>query len=259
MKGLARMAKKENTRSGFDDKSYWKARHARKDNLEASGLKSVGLRANHLIYKILEDQYTRLLNEKIQIDSVKTILDCGYGDGYFLRFFTEKFPNKSVEGVDISKEARAKITFFKNTDALHVGDLSEFNLKKKYDLVHCFDVLYHILKEEDYRNSLENIASHSQKYVILHEKFLKKSPLISARHVRFRRREVTNQILNSRGFYLHSEIPTHFFAMRLFTYRINRIFPSLLYGIDRKIADSFPDYLQESLASHSIRVYKKAD
>lgn len=241
--------------SKIDDKAYWKNRHASVNTIKASGLKSVGVKANSYIYQILTEQYAKLLST-LDISNVKTILDCGFGDGHFLRFFTENFPNKVVTGVDISDAAKDKIDFVPK-NRLHVSDLASLKLDKKFDLVHCFDVLYHILGESDYRSALENIANHSKEYVILHEKFVNKSPRFSSAHVRFRRREYTNQILNSKGFYLFTEIPTHFIGVRFFTYKLNKIIPGVLYKIDKFIADNFPDHLQEVLGTHSIRVYKK--
>lgn len=232
-------------------------RHADTNSLKASGLKSASVKTNFLIYKILADQYQKLLSTK-EMGSVKTVLDCGFGDGYFLDFFKEKFPNKILTGIDISKDSKEKIKHNHGAKNLHIGDLTDFNLNKKFDLVHSFDVLYHILSEADYRSALSNIANHSSKYVVLHERFFTRVPLLSSSHVRARRREVTNQILNSNGFYLYSEIPSHFLGMRMFSSIINKITPTLLHRLDQRIATSFPDYLQEALASHSIRVYKKS-
>lgn len=241
----------------FDDKNYWKQRHARVNTLKASGLKSVGVTANHYIYRMLSEQYEKLL-KKLKMHAVETILDCGYGDGYFLDFFQKHYPDKKLTGVDISDAARDKITSTPKKQ-LHVGDLTAFNLKKKFDLVHCFDVLYHILDEADYRDALENLAEHSKKYVVLHEKFVRRTPRFSSAHVRFRRREFTNQVLNSKGFYLHAETHTHFMGVRFFTYQLNKIIPGFLYKVDKFIAEKFPDHLQEFLGTHTIRVYKKAE
>jgi SAM-dependent methyltransferase len=245
-----------NSDKKFDDKNYWKNRHSSVDTIKASGLKSVSVKANHYIYRILTEQYAKLLS-KLDLKDVKTILDCGFGDGHFLQFFVENYSDKKLTGVDISQAAKEKIDFVPKKQ-LHVADLATLNLDKKFDLVHCFDVLYHVLDENDYRSSLENIAKHSNNYVILHEKFVRKSPRFSSAHVRFRRREYTNQILNSKGFYLHSEIPTHFLGVRFFSYRLNKLIPGILYKVDKYIADHFPEHLQEVLGTHTIRVYKKS-
>lgn len=240
----------------FDDKTYWKQRHENEGSIKASGLKSVSVKANGYIYRILTEQYAKLL-AKLDLKDVKTILDCGYGDGHFLKFFNDNYGHMKLTGVDISQAAKDKIDFIPKK-RLHVGDLATLNLDKKFDLVHCFDVLYHVLDENDYRASLENMASHSNKYVIMHEKFVRKSPRFSSTHVRFRRREYTNQILNSKGFYLHSEIPTHFLGFRFLTYRLNKLIPGILYKVDKYIADHFPEHLLEVLGTHTIRVYKKS-
>lgn len=238
-----------------DDKQYWKTRHARTSNLKASGIKSVGVRANQYVYKILADQYLKLL-KSLNLAGIKSVLDCGFGDGYFLKFYQTNFPNLIISGVDISKDAKQKIDFVPK-DRLHVSDLTEFSSKEGYDIVHCFDVLYHILEREDYVKTLTNMTQLSNKYVILHERFLDKSPLISSKHVFMRRSDLTNQILNSKGFFLVAEIPTHFLAMRLFTYKLNKLFPKALYRLDNHIAQNWHPSAQEHLASHHIRVYSK--
>jgi SAM-dependent methyltransferase len=254
---MVRVGKKIRTKKGFDDKSYWKKRHTQVSSLRASGLQSVGLRANHYIYKIVAEQYLVLLNS-IDTDSVDSILDCGYGDGYFLDFFKDNFPTKKLYGIDISEVSNKKIKPEHDRKKMFVGDLTDFDLRRKFDLVHCFDVLYHILGEADYRSALSNIADHSERYVILHERFFNRVPLITFSHIRFRRSEVTNQILNAKGFFLYSEIPSHFFGVRLFSSFIYKISPSLLYKIDKMIINKFPNHIQELLSSHTIRVYKKA-
>ena len=239
----------------MDDKKYWKERHSKTSNLKASGIKSIGVKSNEYIYKILAEQYLDLLHE-LDLRGVRTMLDCGFGDGYFLRFYKENFPEIEIFGVDISKDAKKKINFIKSGN-LYVSDLAKFESERRYDIVHCFDVLYHILKDDDYVNSLANMASLSNKYVILHERFLNRTPFVTSKHVRLRRSEFTNQILNANGFFLTHEAPTHFIASRLLTYRLNKIMPRLLYKIDRHIAKRFRSSTRGILASHYIRVYSK--
>jgi cyclopropane fatty-acyl-phospholipid synthase-like methyltransferase len=239
-----------------DDKQYWKSRHARTKNIKASGVKSVGVRSNEFIYKILADQYKKLLDE-LDLEKIKTVIDCGFGDGYFLKFYKNNFPQLEVYGVDISQDAKKKINFMDKGN-LYVSDLTKFKPKKRFDIVHSFDVMYHILHSDDYVKTLNNMASVSDKYIILHERFFSKAPLISSKHVRMRRAEFTNQVLNSQGFFLTKEIPTHFLAMRLFTYKFNKLIPHTMYKVDKFIAESIHPSAQEFLASHHIRMYTKS-
>ena len=247
---------KKNKATLVDDKQYWKTRHAQQANLKASGLKSVSLKANHYIYKILEDQYLKLLNS-LDLSGVKSVLDCGFGNGYFIKFYRKHFPHLEIFGVDISKDAKDKIDFLPK-NRLYTDDLATFSPKRKFDIVHSFDVMYHILDTDDYVKALSNIATLSNKYVILHERFLGRAPLVSSRHVRLRRAEFTDQILNSKGFFLQSEVPTHFIAVRLLTYKLNKLIPGLLYKIDRYISERAHPSTQETLASHYIRVYSRS-
>lgn len=239
-----------------NDKEYWKVRHSKTGNLRASGQQSVSVRSNEYIYKILADQYLKLLNG-LELKGLKTVLDCGFGDGYFLRFYQTYFPQMKVYGVDISADAKKKIDFLAK-ERLYTGDLTDFTLKKHFDIVHSFDVMYHILQSDDYVKTLKNMASLANRYIILHERFLDRAPLVSSKHVRMRRAEFTNQVLNSKGFFLSQEIPTHFLAMRLFTYKFNKIMPASLYKMDRFIAENVHPSAQEFLASHHIRVYSRS-
>ncbi len=247
--------KKKNKDILVDDKQYWKDRHAQQPDLKASGLKSVGLKANKYIYKILADQYLKLLNS-LDLSGVKSVLDGGFGDGYFLKFYQNHFPHLEVYGVDISKDAKAKIDFLPK-NRLYTSDLASFSPRRSFDIIHSFDVMYHILDTEDYAKALGNLATLSNKYVILHERFLKRAPFVSSKHVRLRRSEFTNQILNSKGFFLTAEIPTHFLAVRLLTYKFNKLIPRFLYKIDKYISENTHSSTQEFLASHYIRVYSK--
>ncbi len=247
--------KKKNKDILVDDKQYWKDRHAQQPDLKASGLKSVSLRANKYIYKILEDQYLKLL-QSLDLSEVESVLDCGFGDGHFLKFYQEHFPQLKIFGVDISEDAKKKINFM-SKDRLYTSDIAVFSPKRRFDIVHSFDVMYHILETNDYVKALSNLATLSNKYVILHERFLRKAPLINSKHVRMRRSEFTSQILNAKGFFLKTEIPTHFFAARLITYKLNKIIPVTLYKIDRYISEKAHPSTQEFLASHFIRIYVK--
>lgn len=247
--------KKQRHSSLIDDKQYWKNRHASQSNLKASGLKSVSVRSNKYIYMILTDQYLKLLNS-LDINQVRSVLDCGFGDGHFLKFYKTHFPDLKLYGVDISRDAKNKVDFMAKKN-LYVSDLTDFSPKRKFDIVHSFDVIYHILENDDYVKALTNIASLSNRYVILHQQFLNTSPLISSKHVNLRRAEYTTQLLNSQGFYLMREIPTHFLATRLLTYKLNKFMPHTLYKIDRYIAQNIHPSAQEFLASHHIRVYSK--
>lgn len=238
----------------FNDKEYWKKRHSKED-IKAVGQKSISVKGNHHIYLFLQEQYEKLLSE-INMNEVKSFFDCGFGDGYFLKYYSKKFPHIKLSGIDISTDAKIKVDFI-DSKFLFVGDLATMETTKKYDIVQSFDVLYHILNDSDHYESLVNMSKISSRYIILHERFSAKTSLTDFGHERTRRSEYTNQILNSQGFYLYREIPSHFFAIRLFTYRLNSYIPGLLYKIDKYIANNLHDSRQEYLASHFIRIYKK--
>ena len=239
----------------INDKAYWKKRHKTDKKKTASGLRGTGKHGSDYIYRMVQDQYQKALKQ-INIREQKEVFDAGYGNGYFLRFFKRNYNHLNLFGIDISKDARKSIDFLPKKN-LYIGDLSKFKINRQFDIVHCFDVLYHIINDMDFNNALVNLTKISRNYVIIHDRFLNKIGIISSKHVRMRRSEVYNQILNSQKFYLHSEIPTHYFAMKFLTYKLNAIIPKPLYRIDKYISENLSQSTQERLASHWIRIYKK--
>lgn len=239
-----------------DDKSYWKQRHVERDDISASGHKSLDVKSNRYLYKILLEQYRRLLKQ-IDFKSQQSVIDCGFGDGIFLKFFSKNYPEVKLYGVDISEVAKSKIDFLPKSRLL-ISDLSQFKPAQQYDVAHCFDVLYHILDDKDYEASLTNIAKSAKNYVILHERFLRHTPIFMSPHVNLRPVSITDSILSDNGFELASTAPTHFLAMRILTYRLNQSLSKQLYQIDNFIATRLPRSLQNALASHHIRVYRRA-
>ena len=60
----------------------------------------------------------------LEIDSLKSVIDCGFGDGYFLDFFQTNFSEWDVFGLDISENAINKVSTFFENRKLRVIDLT---------------------------------------------------------------------------------------------------------------------------------------
>ena len=91
-------------------------------------------------------------------DKPESILELACGTGNILQHFAGKY---DISGLDISTSqleyARKKLP----DTPLFQGDMSEFNLHRKYDVILCmFDSINHILKYEGWVNTFKCVRNH---------------------------------------------------------------------------------------------------
>ncbi|MGG4459628.1 methyltransferase domain-containing protein [Brevibacillus porteri] len=145
--------------SAFDYRKYWEDHYASGGN---SGLGSYGVLA---LFK------AEVINEYIKEQQVKSVIEFGCGDGNQLLFM--KYAN--YLGLDISptsvqmcarmfgKDSSKSFLLYHPKSFYNQGYL-------KSDLVVCLDVLYHIIDEEEFEKTLDDIFSCAKKHVILYTK-----------------------------------------------------------------------------------------
>ncbi len=240
----------------FNADKYWKERHgdARfRGNLSSVGFKSYSTKANYFSYRIVLEQYDKLLN-RLGLKQNTRFLDAGAGIGVFSQFLYEK--GFDVTALDVSSVALEQISNVNIMKA--VGSLSQMNFGAgSFDVVHCFDVLYHIIDDNAWKAALSGLCRCSSRYLILHERFMRIRQIITARHVKNRTRQETFEALAEHGFFEVMSIPTHFIAMRLPTYRLTQFAPGSFYLLDRYILNIIDETMLRSLGSHHIKVFEK--
>lgn len=86
------------------------------------------------------------INQYVEDNSVKKILDFGCGDGEYLKYFGNKYPNKDYYGIDIStsmiERAKASAPFAK----LCISN-DGISFKNNFDLIYSIAVFAHIQDE----------------------------------------------------------------------------------------------------------------
>jgi len=238
----------------LDDKQYWIERHkADKDKIASVGSRKYSETANYYIYKILMERY-KLVLDMLKLPAEKTALDAGCGIGLFSDFLHEN--GFKVTAADISQTGLDRI---KTSGIAKIcSPISEIKGDdKSYDVVHSFDVLYHILDDKEWKMSLDNICRLSGKYVILHERFFKTKPIISSAHLNARTLSQTAKVMNENGFYEIISFPTHMIALRMLTFRISQYFPETFYKIDRYLLNRLENKKIRKFGSHFIKVFEK--
>ena len=240
----------------FDDKNYWIERHKKdKENISSVGSRKYSDKANYYIYKILKERY-KIVLDMLELPNEKNALDAGSGIGIFSEFLHEYGFN--VTAVDISQIGLDRIS---NSGIKKIcSTISNIDVEdKSFDLVHSFDVLYHILDDTEWERSLINICRLSKKYIVLHERFFKTGQIISSAHLKARTYTQTTKIINDNGFYEVLSVPTHMIALRLITFRISQYFPKLFYEIDKLLLDRLEKHKIRKFGSHFIKVFERKD
>ncbi len=150
---------------GSDYKKWWDDWYL---NGGISGAGSRGLLAQ---YK------ADVINDFIDKHDINSVVEFGCGDGYVLKLM--KYNN--YLGLDVSKTAiKMCLEMFQDNDSksFMLYDPNYFVNKtiKKFDLVVCLDVLYHIFDENDYLKLLDDIFSFSSKYIIIYTTLTDSAP-----------------------------------------------------------------------------------
>lgn len=115
---------------------------------------------------------------------VKRVVEVGVGEGFLSGWLSERFPDVSFTGIDMSAADIAKLREkFPRIDA-HVGRVEDLGaLERPFDLVMCCEVLEHV---DDPDAALESLLSLQPKRLLLsvpHEPFFMLSNLARLKNV----------------------------------------------------------------------------
>lgn len=114
--------------------------------------------------------------------SARHILDVGCGIGWSSNELARNFCDSKIDGIDLSPKLIecAKLLFQSKNLKFSCGDINDFNLDKKYDVISMIDIYEHI--HSNYRNKfhtqLNKILNEYGRLLIatpskFHQKFLK--------------------------------------------------------------------------------------
>jgi len=150
---------------------YWEERLNKDFSLSGVGHLGFGLEYNIWLYKSRLHVLRGLLIKNNIVCKGKKILDIGVGTGFYIDFW-EKLGAKKITGIDITnksiEELKEKYPNYRFTK----GNISTLDYNKKFpdekfDIITAFDVLFHIVNEEDFKNAIENIRKFSHKETII--------------------------------------------------------------------------------------------
>jgi len=186
----------------FDGSQYWRNRNDGRTDLTAVGQKSFGSAYNQIIYLRRLEVLDELLMENFANLEHDRIADIGCGNGFYTRYYQEKGVKKYT-GLDISESTINKLKkeypefeFFKcdvtSEDFVH---------GEKFDVICFFDVLYHIVDDDEALQALVNISGmmgHDNSRLIIFDQ-LASSEVRLSRHVVFRGRKKFLEMVDQAG------------------------------------------------------------
>jgi 2-polyprenyl-3-methyl-5-hydroxy-6-metoxy-1,4-benzoquinol methylase len=130
-----------------------------------------------------------VINQFLSIHSINSVLEFGCGDGYNLGLIHYK----EYVGLDVTKASIKMCTqIFKNdsSKSFMLYDPKYFTNKggfKNFDLIVCLDVLFHVVNEDEFIKTLDDIFSFKTPYIIIYstltEKWNDTNPEIYNRNV----------------------------------------------------------------------------
>jgi SAM-dependent methyltransferase len=172
--------------ASFDSQEYWIARHEQfAGSHEATGLLGSSRRANAILYDLRQRALLESLNTADLAGA--RVLDAGCGLGDFSRLYSER--GAQVYGCDVSPRAvkhcrsHGPGTF----EPGRIVDVPRLFPTVRFDIVHCFDVLYHLVDDREWEESLRTLDAVSAPTAVWYITEIVR-PRPGADHIRARQR-----------------------------------------------------------------------
>ncbi|MFH1189377.1 MAG: glycosyltransferase [Candidatus Omnitrophota bacterium] len=153
-----RAAKKEPAR--YEAKEYWQDRLTGKFSLVGTGHIGFSEKYNRYMYRLKARALGRVIARRhIDIRNA-AVLDIGCGTGYFTDYYLKKGA-LSVTGVDIADVSVSSLRRKYPGQYFYRLDVGREPIpdNKRFDIVHIFDVLYHIVDGTSFAYAIKNIGS----------------------------------------------------------------------------------------------------
>lgn len=182
-------------RTPYDAAEYWTDRLERHWSLRGVGYINYTERYNTYLYRAKLRAMRRMLKlHGVEIRG-RSVLDIGPGIGYWLRWYLEE--GARVSGLEIAGSAVARLRAAFPTADVMEGDVTRpWPFTEQFDLISAFDVMYHIVDDGAFVQSLRTAAGHLKPggWLVLTDQ-LGRTDVSAAAHVRFRALSTYRKVL----------------------------------------------------------------
>lgn len=241
-------------KNNFDSNLYWQKR------LKNAGksLKGVGLRrfdehGNFLMYKRVKEVLDKIFKNLDIPLKKKKVLDAGAGIGMFTDYYVQKGAN--VTAIDISSDALKILKKKYPTVKTMLTSIERYSPKKEsFDIVHCFDVVYHITDDKCWEKAIKNLAKSSKKYILIHAYAERWDNFLESRHVKVKRKRSMETIFKEKGFERIAAFPTHILYIKTPLHILSSFFPNFFYSLDSFLLNKIKI---KGIETQNITVFRK--
>ncbi|MEO6461579.1 MAG: methyltransferase domain-containing protein [Candidatus Eisenbacteria bacterium] len=219
--------------SEYQPRDFWQKRLAGQFDLRGTGHPGLSAEYNARCYDLRAYVLDRTLARHEVPVAGRQVLDGGCGTGFFVEHFLAR--GARVTGVDLTDVSAHELSRRFPEARFEVGDLAEWRPSTTYDLVSCFDVLFHIVDDERWDRALTNLtdAVAPGGYFVFSEMFLRRRTARDAAHNVARGWDAYRPALHARGLSILDEAPTHHLLnTELGPFRFLNRWPNFLHRID---------------------------
>jgi SAM-dependent methyltransferase len=145
----------------FDAKVYWERRLGRNPGLCGVGNTRMGRRYIEWLYRVRRVVFLRLFRSFRTNLGTAQVFDVGSGTGFYLELWRE-LGVASVAGCDLTEIAVSRLQSalpWTTIERMDISDPLSPLVLHRYDVVSAFDVLFHIVDGERYRQAIRNVHS----------------------------------------------------------------------------------------------------
>jgi SAM-dependent methyltransferase len=137
---------------------FWDARHRARGPLRSGGDLGLDQPTNEIFYALRLGRLIDVLGDVSSVTAPLRVLDAGCGKGYFTRAMAS-FGHR-VDGIDASKYAIEYCNVHAvGGDTYEVSTVAAWRPPYLYDMVFSVDVLFHVMDDALWENSVCNLGS----------------------------------------------------------------------------------------------------
>jgi SAM-dependent methyltransferase len=217
----------------FDPRGFWEKSLSDNFDLRGTGHPGLSDAYNERCYRLRGIVLDQLLSKHRVPVAAREVLDAGCGSGFFVDHFRNL--GAHVTGVDLTEVAVRKLSERFPDSRFEIGDLATWRPSRTYDVVSCFDVLFHIVDDAAWERAMTNLADAVAPggYFVFTEDFVDRAHDPQATHNRSRGRAAYETALIARGLAILDERPTHHLMNReLGALKFLNRMPEIIYRID---------------------------
>jgi len=187
-------------------KQYWDERFKKDLSIASVGNASYGMEYNRWMYK-RKDDCQEIIFYGVKLCD-KNVLDVGCGIGHWLGWFKGKHV-RTIAGVDISSVAidgiRKMFPVWQDVKLFNldiVDSYPEVNDLNGFDIVNAWDILPHIVDDDDAIRALQNMHSCLAYggWLVISDQFGRKYSRINSEHVHVRSISFYDGVMENIGF-----------------------------------------------------------